>query len=168
MKKHFVKLCLLFGLMMSPVCMFAQAEKTVVKAGTVVELQAVKTVYARDVEVGDNVKFKVVADVKSGDGVLIPVGTMADGIVTEAKKSSLAGTKGRLSIDLKSLTLADGTKIALDGTVRVVGKNRTPLAVITGIFIWPCIFIPGTKAVLTEGHNATATVVANTEVVIGQ
>ena len=148
--------------------MFAQAEKTVVKAGTVVELQAVKTVYARDVEVGDNVKFKVVADVKSGDGVLIPVGTMADGIVTEAKKSSLAGTKGRLSIDLKSLTLADGTKIALDGTVRVVGKNRTPLAVITGIFIWPCIFIPGTKAVLTEGHNATATVVANTEVVIGQ
>ena len=168
MKKHFVKLCLLFGLMMSPVCMFAQAEKTVVKAGTVVELQAVKTVYARDVEVGDNVKFKVVADVKSGDGVLIPVGTMADGIVTEAKKSSLAGTKGRLSIDLKSLTLADGTKIAIDGTVRVVGKNRTPLAVITGIFIWPCIFIPGTKAVLTEGHNATATVVANTEVVIGQ
>ena len=154
--------------MMSPVCMFAQAEKTVVKAGTVVELQAVKTVYARDVEVGDNVKFKVVADVKSGDGVLIPVGTMADGIVTEAKKSSLAGTKGRLSIDLKSLTLADGTKIALDGTVRVVGKNRTPLAVITGIFIWPCIFIPGTKAVCTEGHNATATVVANTEVVIGQ
>ena len=154
--------------MMSPVCMFAQAEKTVVKAGTVVELQAVKTVYARDVEVGDNVKFKVVADVKSGDGVLIPVGTMADGIVTEAKKSSLAGTKGRLSIDLKSLTLADGTKIAIDGTVRVVGKNRTPLAVITGIFIWPCIFIPGTKAVLTEGHNATATVVANTEVVIGQ
>ena len=154
--------------MMSPVCMFAQAEKTVVKAGTVVELQAVKTVYARDVEVGDNVKFKVVADVKSGDGVLIPVGTMADGIVTEAKKSSLAGTKGRLSIDFKSLTLADGTKIALDGTVRVVGKNRTPLAVITGIFIWPCIFIPGTKAVLTEGHNATATVVANTEITVGQ
>ena len=162
---------LFFGLMLSPMCLSAQAGKAVVKAGTVVELQAVKTVYARDVEIGDNVKFNVVADVadvKSDGKVLIPAGTVADGIVTEAKKSSLAGTKGRLSVDLKSLTLADGTKVALDGTVRVVGKNRTPLAVITGLFIWPCIFIPGTKAVLTEGHNATATVVANTEITVGQ
>ena len=168
MKKHFLKFVLFFGLMLSPMCLSAQTGKAVVKAGTVVELQAVKTVYARDVEVGDNVKFNVVADVKSDGKVLIPVGTVADGIVAEAKKSSLAGTKGRLSVDLKSLTLADGTKVALDGTVRVVGKNRTPLAVITGLFIWPCIFIPGTKAVLTEGHNATATVVANTEITVGQ
>lgn len=50
------------------------------------------------------------------------------------------------------------------GNVRVSGKNRTPLAVITALFVWPCIFIPGTKAVLTEGYNATATVIANTEV----
>ena len=113
-------------------------------------------------------KFNVVADVKSDGKVLIPAGTVADGIVAEAKKSSLAGTKGRLSIDLKSLTLADGTKVALDGTVRVVGKNRTPLAVITGLFIWPCIFIPGTKAVLTEGHPVQAMVVANTEITVGQ
>ena len=168
MKKHFLKFVLFFGLMLSPMCVSAQTGKAVVKAGTVVELQAVKTVYARDVEIGDNVKFNVVAGVKSDGKVLIPAGTVADGIVAEAKKSSLAGTKGRLSIDLKSLTLADGTKVALDGTVRVVGKNRTPLAVITGLFIWPCIFIPGTKAVLTEGHNATATVVANTEITVGQ
>ena len=150
--------------MLSPVSVFAQTGKTVVKAGTVVELQAVKTVYARDVAVGDNVKFKVSGDVLSEGRVVIPAGAMADGVVTEAKKSSLAGTKGRLSIDLKSLTLADGTKIALDGTVaRCRQEPALPLAVITGIFVWPCIFIPGTKAVLTEGHNATATVVANTE-----
>ena len=168
MKKHFLKFVLFFGLMLSPMCVSAQTGKAVVKAGTVVELQAVKTVYAKDVEIGDKVKFNVVADVKSDGKVLIPTGTVADGIVAEAKKSSLAGTKGRLSIDLKSLTLADGTKVALDGTVRVVGKNRTPLAVITGLFIWPCIFIPGTKAVLTEGHPVQAMVVANTEITVGQ
>ena len=168
MRKCFLNLALFFGLMLSPIYAFAQAEKAVVKAGTMVELQAVKTVYARDVEVGDNVKFNVVTDVKSDGKVLIPAGTMADGIVAEAKKSSLAGTKGRLSINLKSLTLADGTKIALDGTVRVAGKNRTPLAVITALFVWPCIFIPGTKAVLTEGYNATATVLTNTEIAVGQ
>lgn len=141
---------------------------TEIKAGTVVELKSVKTVYARDVEIGDNVKFPVVSDVKKGGQVLIPAGTLADGVVTEAKKSSLAGTKGRLSVDIKSLTLSDGTNVPLSGTVRVTGKNRTPLAVITGIFIWPCIFIPGTKAVLTEGHDARATVVANTEIPVGE
>lgn len=167
MRKTFLKLALVSGLMVSPVCAFAQSRTAVVKTGTVVELQSVKTVYARDVEIGDNVKFKVVSDVKAGGEVLIPAGTLADGVVTEAKKSSLAGTKGRLAIDMKSLTLGDGTKVPLTGTVRVAGKNRTPLAVITGIFIWPCLFIPGTKAVLTEGHDATATVLTNTEISVG-
>lgn len=167
MRKAFFKLALVLGLVVSPVCAFAQGHMAVVKTGTVVELQSVNTVYARDVEVGDNVKFKVVSDVKAGGEVLIPAGTLADGVVTEAKKSSLAGTKGRLSVDIKSVTLADGAKVPLTGTVRVAGKNRTPLAVITGIFLWPCIFIPGTKAVLTEGHNATATVLANTEISVG-
>ena len=93
---------------------------------------------------GDDVKFTVLSDVKRGGVVLIPAGTIANGVVSEAKKSSLAGTKGRLSVDFRSLTLADGTNVPL--------------------FVWPCIFIPGTKAVLPEGYNATATVIANTEV----
>lgn len=113
---------------------------------------------------GDDVKFTVLSDVKRGGVVLIPAGTIANGVVSEAKKSSLAGTKGRLSVDFRSLTLADGTNVPLSGNVRVSGKNRTPLAVITALFVWPCIFIPGTKAVLPEGYNATATVIANTEV----
>lgn len=144
----------------------AQTKTVVLKTGTQVELKSVKTVMAREVEIGDNVKFEVVSDVKRSGDLLIPAGTMADGVVTEAKKSSLAGTKGKLRIDIKSLTLSDGTKVPLTGTVRLSGKNRTPLAVITGVFIWPCIFIPGTKAVLTEGYNATATVLSNTEVTV--
>lgn len=167
MKKTILKLAFVLGLVCSPVLAFAQG-KAVIKAGTVVDVQSVQTVYAKNVEIGDNVKFKVTSNVMSDGKVIIPAGTMADGVVTEAKKSSLAGTKGRLSIDLKSLTLGDGTKVPLSGNVRVTGKNRTPLAVITAIFVWPCIFIPGTKAVMAEGHNATATVVANTEVGVGE
>ena len=129
-----------------------------------VYLQAIQTVKARDVEIGDDVKFRVANNVMSKGEVVIPAGVIATGIVSEAKKSSLAGTKGILSIDIKSLLLDDGTIVPLTGNVRVTGKNRTPLAVITGIFLWPCIFIPGTKAVLTEGYDARATVIANTEV----
>lgn len=164
MKKIFLRLALLFGLIVSPISAIAQTKTAVIKAGTVVELKSLKTVYAREVEVGDNVKFEVVGNVVSNGEILIPAGTIANGIVTDARKSSLAGTKGRLSVDIKSLALADGIKVPLSGMVRVTGKNRTPLAVVAALFVWPCIFIPGTKAVMTEGSEATATVVANTEV----
>ena len=50
--------------------------------------------------------------------------------------------------------------------MRVYGKNRTPLAVVTGIFIWPCLFIPGTKAVMPAGYEVQATVAANTVVTL--
>ncbi len=144
--------------------MAQQPKNIIVRTGTVVDLQALKTIYAKNAEIGDNVDFKVISDIKQNGTVVIPSGTIAKGVITEAKKSSLAGTKGRLCIDFKYIIMADGTQIPLSGNTRVVGKNRTPLAVITAVFVWPCIFIPGTKAVLTEGHKATATILANTEV----
>jgi len=143
---------------------FAQAEKVTLKTGTTVEMEAAQTVEAKNVQIGDIVKFRVISDVKVDGKTAVPVGTMVEARVIEAKKSSLAGTKGRLSINITNLVMADGTKIPLTGSCYVVGKNRTPLAVITGLFVWPCIFIPGTKAVQVEGYYATATVLSNTEV----
>ena len=168
MKKTFTCIAFALGLASGQTKALAQTTTNIVKAGTVVNLQAIQTVKARDVEVGDDVKFRVTNNVVSKGEVVIPAGVIATGIVSEAKKSSLAGTKGKLSIDIKNLLLDDGTIVPLTGIVRVTGKNRTPLAVITGIFLWPCIFIPGTKAVLTEGYDARATVVANTEVPSGK
>lgn len=164
MKSKIIKLSLILGLTFIPMIMMGQTKTLTLKTGTQVELQSMKTIFARDVEIGDNVKFKVISDIKSGSDVLIPAGCLADGRVTEAKKSSLAGTKGRLNIEINGVTLEDGTKIPLTGSVRVAGKNKTPLAVITSLFLWPCIFIPGTAAVLPEGYNATATVLTNTDV----
>jgi len=161
MKKLFIS-CLL---LCSTAC-FAQTEKVTLKTGTMVEMEAAQTVYAKNVQEGDLVKFRVISDVKVDGKTAVPTGTMVEARVTEAKKSSLAGTKGRLSMDITNLVMADGTKIPLSGNCHVYGKNRTPLAVITACFVWPCIFIPGTKAVLTEGYHATATVFSNTEVAV--
>ena len=97
--------------------------------------------------------------------IAIPTGTRAKGVVFEAKKSSLAGTKGRLVITISNVILPSGEQIFFSNTAaRVYGKNRTPLAVITGLFVWPCIFIPGTKAVMPEGYEVQAVVAANTAV----
>lgn len=149
--------------------MKANAQTATLKSGTRVELESIETVYARKVDVGDRIRFKVTSDVRRGDDVLIPRGSIADGIVTEAKKSSIAGTKGRLSINVRSLTLEDGTNVPLLGEVRISGKNRTPASVISAIFVWPCIFfVTGTKAVMPTGYNVDATVLSNTEVPVSK
>lgn len=145
---------------------FAVAQKSVtVKGGTIVPLQAVKQVKAADVNEGETVDFRVVTDIIVDNNIAIPQGTIARGVVNEAKKSSLAGTKGRLVININNLTLSSGQQIYFSNTAaRIYGKNRTPLAVVTGLFVWPCIFIPGTKAVMPQGYEIQAVVAANTEV----
>lgn len=145
---------------------FAVAQKSVtVKGGTIVPLQAVKQVKAADVNEGETVDFRVVTDIIVDNNIAIPQGTIARGVVNEAKKSSLAGTKGRLVININNLTLSSGQQIYFSNTAaRIYGKNRTPLAVVTGLFVWPCIFIPETKAVMPQGYEIQAVVAANTEV----
>ena len=145
---------------------FAQKNVTV-KAGTVVPLQAVKQVKAADVNEGETVDFRVVSDIIVDNSIAIPRGTIAKGVVSEAKKSSLAGTKGRLVINISNLILPSGDHVYFSNTaVRVYGKNRTPVAVVTGLFVWPCIFIPGTKAVMPEGYEVQAIVTANADITI--
>ncbi len=147
---------------------FAFAQKSVtIKAGTVVPLQAVKQIKAADVNEGEIVDFQVTNDIIIDNNIAIPRGTIAKGIVNEAKKSSIAGTKGRLVININNLILPSGEQIFFSNTaVRIYGKNRTPLAVVSAIFVWPCIFIPGTKAVMPQGYEVQAYVAANTEIKI--
>ena len=143
------------------------AQTVKLKAGTSIPTKASQTVYAKDVEIGDQIKFTVTSDVKAEGKVVIPVGTTVYGKVTEAKKSTIAGTKGRLGINLDYVVLDNGDKVYLTGgEVRVTGKNRTPLAVITGCFVWPCIFIPGTKAVMPSGYEVVADVANTVEITL--
>ena len=127
--------------------LFAQEKRQItIKAGTIVPLQAIQQVKAADVEVGSIVDFRVTNDVTVDGVCAIPRGTIAKGKVTEAKKSSIAGTKGRLTISISNMILQSGEQIYFTGSdVRLYGKNRTPLAVVTCIFVWPCIFIPGSR-----------------------
>lgn len=147
--------------------MKANAQTKVVRTGTRVEMEALETVYARKVNVGNNVRFKVIADVKQDGDVVIPVGSIGNGIVTEAKKSSLVGTKGRLSIKIRSVSLEDGTEIPMTGEIRISGDNRTPLAICIGVITggWG-LLIPGSKAVMPVRHYVDATVSVYTEVPI--
>lgn len=142
-------------------------KKVTLKAGTIVPLQAVKQIKAADVHEGETVDFRVIHNIKVNDEILIPQGTIAKGVVSEAKKSSLAGTKGRLVININNIIHPTGEYIYFSNTsVRIYGQNRTPLSVVTALFVWPCIFIPGTKAVMPEGYEVQAVVASNTDLYV--
>lgn len=142
-------------------------KKVTLKAGTIVPLQAVKQIKAADVNEGETVDFRVIHNIKVNDEILIPQGTIAKGVVSEAKKSSLAGTKGRLVININNIIHPTGEYIYFSNTsVRIYGQNRTPLSVVTALFVWPCIFIPGTKAVMPEGYEVQAVVASNTDLYV--
>jgi len=160
------KVLLALTLVMVSLTSFAQKQVTL-KAGSIVPLQAINQVKAADVEEGQTVDFQVVQDVNVDGICAIPRGTLVKGKVSEARKSSLAGTKGRLVINISSMNLPNGEPVFFSNTdVRINGKNRTPLAVVTGLFFWPCIFIPGTKAVMPSGYEVQATVAANTTITV--
>ena len=145
---------------------FAQ-EVVTIKAGTVIPMQAVRTVKAADVEVGQAVDFLVSEDIVVKGVTVIPKGTPVKGTVSEAKKSTIAGTKGRLVVNISRMNLPNGDPIFFSNTVvNISGNNRTPLAVVTALFVWPCIFIPGTKAVMPEGYEVMGMVASNVNVTV--
>lgn len=158
----------LLSIAVALVCSTALAQKQVtLKAGTIVPLQSVRQVKAADVSEGQSVDFKVVQDINVDGICVIPQGTLVKGKVAEARKSTIAGTKGRLLISINSLNLPDGNPVFFTNTdVRISGKNRTPVAVVSALFVWPCIFIPGTKAVMPAGYEVQATVASNTTIAV--
>lgn len=158
---------LIFSLAFLAMSGLAYAQKTVtIKGGTIVPVEAVKNVRATEVQVGQNVDFKVVRDVIVDGVVAIPVGTIVKGNVYEAKRSTAFGTKGRLGIKLRYLNLPSGDVLNFASSdVYIQGRNRTALSVI--IFCCTCLPFPcGSKAELKTCVEYDATVANNTTVTI--
>lgn len=158
---------LIFSLAFLAMSGLAYAQKTVtIKGGTIVPVEAVRNVRATEVQVGQNVDFKVVRDVIVDGVVAIPVGTIVKGNVYEAKRSTAFGTKGRLGIKLRYLNLPSGDVLNFASSdVYIQGRNRTALSVI--IFCCTCLPFPcGSKAELKTGVEYDATVANNTTVTI--
>jgi len=146
---------------------FAFGQKTVtIKGGTIIPVEAVKNVRATEVQIGQNVDFKVARDVIVDGVVAIPMGTIVKGNVYEAKRSTAFGTKGRLGIKLRYLNLPSGDVVNFASSdVYIQGTNRTALSVI--IFCCTCLPFPcGSKAELITGVEYDATVANNTTVTI--
>jgi len=161
-----MKKILLLILCVIPFALYAQEIRKVnVKAGTIVPLESTSNVRASEVQKGQTVNFRVVRDVVIDGVTVIPIGTISKGTVYEAKRSSWWGTKGRLGIKLRNLTLPSGEQLYFaDSDIYITGKNRTPLSVVTALFVWPCMFICGSKAEMKIGYEIDAAIASNSTV----
>ena len=147
------------------IAVIAQKQVTI-KGGTIVPLESTAKIKAADVNVGQTVDFRVSRDVLVDGIVAIPCGTIAKGTVYEAKRSTAFGTKGRLGIKVRYLTLPSGDNISFASSdIYIQGQNRTALSVVVFIFTllpFPC----GSKAVMPLGYEFDATVANYTTVTI--
>lgn len=161
MKKFFM--CL--ALCVMSLAAFAQKEVTV-KAGTFVPLQVINPTKAADVKKGQKVAFRVGRDIMVDGVTAIPYGTLVNGTVYKATRSSWWGTKGHLGIRIDELVTPNNEVVPLaNGDVYVTGTNRTVLSVVLfALFVWPACFICGSKAELPAGYEIQANVAANTQV----
>ncbi len=134
------------------------------KDGTPVKLRLTRTISSAKAKVGERVDFEVVEEVKVNDAVVIPRGSAAWGTVTEARRRSVAFRGGRLNVNIKAVTLADGEEADLRAVRRFQAEGRAgPMAgemAVTGLVFFPALplflFTPGKNIDIPKGTEITA------------
>jgi hypothetical protein len=162
---------LLLLMVMSPKCAPPPARRVAVQvpAGTTVELETAYTINSQLVRVGDAVSFRVVNPVVVDGQVVIEKGAAATAVVTKAERGGHFGRAGRIAWTMKEVTAADGTRIPVQFSGRVVGDSKggkvATRMILTGTFFWfapPVALLHGFKrgenAVVPEGKRFDAAV----------
>ena len=109
--------------------------------GTPLKLRISRTVSSADARVGDTVDFDVLEEVTVGGLVVIPKAGVAWGTVTEAESKRRMARGGKLNMNIDSVRLLDGEKVALRAVKEMKGGGHTGAMtggiVATAIVFWP-------------------------------
>lgn len=162
---------LLLLMVMSPKCAPPPARRVAVQvpAGTAIELETAYTINSQLVRAGDAVSFRVVNPVVVGGQVVVEKGAAATALVTKAERGGHWGRAGRIAWTMKEVTAADGTRLPVQFSGRMVGDSKgakvATRVVLTGLVLWPVApvalfhgFKRGDNALVPEGKRFDATV----------
>jgi hypothetical protein len=162
---------LLLLMVMSPKCAPQPARRVAVRipTGTPVELETAYTINSQLVRAGDAVSFRVVNPVIVDGQVVIEKGAVATAFVTKAERGGHWGRAGRIAWTMKEVTAADGARIPVQFSGRMVGDSKgakvATQMVLTGAIFWfapPVALLHGFKrgenAVVPEGKRFDAAV----------
>jgi hypothetical protein len=97
----------------------------VVPSDAVLGLQIEKTVTSEAAKVEDQVEARVTRDVRVGDRVAIPAGSIVQGSVMEVERGGKIRERARLGIRFHTVILADGSRLNIK-TDSVVREGSSP------------------------------------------
>ena len=118
-------------------------------AGTQVSLAAIQELSSKRVRVGEHYQFTVVNDVVDQGVVVIPRGSIADGVITMKTGRAIGGKSGKFDVTFANVT-ARGVTFPLMGVHRQQGRGNTVGALLGSILI------SGTSAQMLPGQIVTA------------
>jgi hypothetical protein len=148
-----------------PAVSFSQTppQQTILPQGTPVRMRMNRTVSSADAQLGDNVDFETLDDVKVGELVVIPKGSTAIATVTEAVHKRRMARGGKLAMNIDYLRLPSGERLPLRGVQNVSGGGHTG-AMTGGIVAAAIVFFPaapfflfmhGKDITIPKGHEVT-------------
>ena len=119
--------------------------------------------------VGETVDFEVLEEVKLGNLLMIPKGGVAWATVTEAQSKRRMARGGKLDMNIDSVRLVDGEKVALRAVKEVKGGGHTGAmtgAIVgTAIVFFPAaplfLFMHGKDITIPKGTEITAYINGN-------
>jgi hypothetical protein len=97
----------------------------VIPADAVVGLQIERTITSETARVEDRVEARVTRDVRVGDRVAIPSGSVVQGSVMEVERGGKVKERARLGIRFHTVVLADGSRLNIK-TDSVVREGASP------------------------------------------
>jgi len=131
--------------------------------GTPLRIRLSQSISSATAQVNDRINFDVLEEVKVGNLLVIPKGSIAWGTVTEAQAKRRMGRGGKLDVNIDSVRLADGEKAPLRGVKDVKGGGHTGAMtggmVATGLVMWTAaplfLLMHGKDVTIPEGTELT-------------
>ncbi len=105
------------------------------KDGTPVPLRLLHAISSADVVNEDRVEFEVAAEIRIGNQIAIPKGSLAWGHVTEAAKRRRMGRGGRVGIALESALLNNGISAPLRAVRQTAGGGNVSGVVVEAVLV---------------------------------
>ena len=144
--------------------------------GTPVKLRLGRTLSSADEKVGNQVDFDTLEEITVNGVVIIPKGSVATGTITEADHKKNMGRAGKMDVNIDSVRMADGEKLALRATAggKAGGHTgaMTGAIVATSIVFFPAaplfLFMHGKDLVIPKGTVITAYISGDTRLTMAR
>src|SRR5882757_1650799 len=138
--------------------------------GTPIRMRLNRNLSSADEHKGDQVDFETLDDVLVDNLTVIPKGSVAMATITEAEHKKSMGRGGKLNVNIDTVRLRDGQRVALRAVREGKGGGHvgamTGAMVATGIVFFPAaplfLFIHGKDMNIPKGTEITAYVAADT------